>query len=83
MAKLTVTFQELPLSFGELISLKWLDLKGNPMELELSQAAGDCLDEKGCKAAALNVVRLMRDRSARQHRLLEKQKSVKKRMIFL
>ncbi|VDK74831.1 unnamed protein product [Litomosoides sigmodontis] len=69
---------ELPLSFGELASLKWLDLKGNPMELELSQAAGDCLDEKGCKTAALNVVRLMRDRSARQHRLLEKQKFMKK-----
>ncbi|VDK87113.1 unnamed protein product, partial [Onchocerca ochengi] len=70
--------EELPLSFGELASLKWLDLKGNPLELELSQAAGDCLDEKGCKMAALNVVQLMHDRSVRQQRLLEKQKSVKK-----
>lgn len=79
-----IIFQELPLSFGELASLKWLDLKGNPLELELSQAAGDCLDEKGCKMAALNVVQLMHDRSVRQQRLLEKQKSVKKRMsIFL
>ncbi|VDO57845.1 unnamed protein product [Onchocerca flexuosa] len=76
--------EELPLSFGELASLKWLDLKDNPLELELSQAAGDCLDEKGCKMAALNVVQLMHDRSVRQQRLLEKQKSVKKRMsIFL
>uniref|UniRef100_A0A0R3RSV4 Leucine-rich repeat-containing protein 59 n=1 Tax=Elaeophora elaphi TaxID=1147741 RepID=A0A0R3RSV4_9BILA len=70
--------EELPLSFGDLVSLKWLDLKGNPLELELSQAAGDCMDEKGCKSAALNVVRLMRDRSSKQHRILEKQKSVKK-----
>uniref|UniRef100_A0A1I8E9A2 Leucine Rich Repeat family protein n=1 Tax=Wuchereria bancrofti TaxID=6293 RepID=A0A1I8E9A2_WUCBA len=70
--------EELPLSFGELASLKWLDLKGNPLELELSQAAGECLNEKGCKMAALNVVRLMRDRSAKQQRLLEKQKSSKK-----
>ncbi|CAG9531382.1 unnamed protein product [Cercopithifilaria johnstoni] len=70
--------EELPLSFGELISLKWLDLKGNPLEIELSQAAGDCLDEKGCKTAALNVVRLMRYRYAKQHQLLEKQKFVKK-----
>ncbi|VBB26411.1 unnamed protein product [Acanthocheilonema viteae] len=70
--------EELPLSFGELVSLKWLDLKGNPLESELLQAAGDCLDEKGCKTAASNVVRLMRDRAAKQQRLLEKQKSVKK-----
>nr|CDP91904.2 Bm4451 [Brugia malayi] len=70
--------EELPLSFGELASLKWLDLKGNPLELELSQAAGECLNEKGCKTAALNVVRLMRDRSVKQQRLLEKQKSSKR-----
>ncbi|EFO18430.2 hypothetical protein LOAG_10066 [Loa loa] len=70
--------EELPLSFGDLVSLKWLDLKGNPLQLELSQAAGECLDEKGCKTAALNVVRLMHDQSIKQQQLLEKQKSVKK-----
>ncbi|KAM3728813.1 Leucine-rich repeat-containing protein [Dirofilaria immitis] len=70
--------EELPLSFGELASLKWLDLKGNPLELELSQAAGDCSDETGCKMAALNVVQLMRNRSILHQRLFEKQKSIKK-----
>lgn len=71
--------QELPLSFGELVSLRWLDLKGNPLELELGKAAGDCQDEKGCKQAAQNVVRLMRDRAAKQQRLRDKQKIVTKR----
>ncbi|MCP9257364.1 Leucine-rich repeat-containing protein 59 [Dirofilaria immitis] len=75
---LSMRQQELPLSFGELASLKWLDLKGNPLELELSQAAGDCSDETGCKMAALNVVQLMRNRSILHQRLFEKQKSIKK-----
>jgi len=28
---------------------KWLDLKNNPLELSLKQAAGDCLNEAQCK----------------------------------
>jgi len=36
-------------------SLKWLDLKDNPLELTLAKAAGDCLDEKQCKQCASRV----------------------------
>lgn len=36
-------------------SLKWLDLKDNPLEAGLAKAAGDCLDEKQCKQCASRV----------------------------
>lgn len=36
-------------------SLKWLDLKDNPLEPDLAKAAGDCLDEKQCKQCATKV----------------------------
>lgn len=36
-------------------SLKWLDLKDNPLEAGLAKAAGDCLDEKQCKQCANKV----------------------------
>lgn len=37
-------------------SLKWLDLKDNPLEPGLAKAAGDCLDEKQCKQCAGKVM---------------------------
>lgn len=43
-------------------SLKWLDLKDNPLEANLAKAAGDCLDEKQCKQCA-SKVRRMENRS--------------------
>lgn len=36
-------------------SLKWLDLKDNPLDPDLAKAAGDCLDEKQCKQCASRV----------------------------
>lgn len=36
-------------------SLKWLDLKDNPLDADLAKAAGDCLDEKQCKQCASRV----------------------------
>jgi hypothetical protein len=39
--------------------LKWLDLKNNPLVSTLAEAAGDCLDQKGCQEAAKKVVKLM------------------------
>lgn len=36
-------------------SLKWLDLKDNPLEAGLAKAAGDCLDEKQCRQCASRV----------------------------
>ena len=34
---------KLPVSFSQLKSLKWLDLKDNPLCPALKQAAGDCI----------------------------------------
>lgn len=36
-------------------NLKWLDLKDNPLDPVLAKVAGDCLDEKQCKQAAVRV----------------------------
>lgn len=36
-------------------NLKWLDLKDNPLDPVLAKVAGDCLDEKQCKQAAVKV----------------------------
>ncbi|RLV99245.1 hypothetical protein DV515_00009910 [Chloebia gouldiae] len=43
----------LPVSFAQLKNLKWLDLKDNPLDPVLAKVAGDCLDEKQCKQAAV------------------------------
>jgi len=51
--------QRLPVSFCQLKELKWLDLKNNPLVPTLAEAAGDCLDQKGCQEAAKKVVKLM------------------------
>jgi len=34
-------------------------LKNNPLVATLQEAAGDCLDDKGCQDAAKKVVKLM------------------------
>lgn len=44
-------------------SLKWLDLKDNPLEPGLAKAAGDCLDEKQCKQCAAKVTEEQSDQS--------------------
>jgi len=51
--------QRLPVSFYQLKELRWLDLKNNPLVPTLAEAAGDCLDQKGCQNAAKKVVKLM------------------------
>ena len=43
------------LSVLSLQSLKWLDLKDNPLDPVLAKVAGDCLDEKQCKQCANKV----------------------------
>ena len=48
--------QRLPVSFHQLKELRWLDLKNNPLVSALAEAAGDCLDQKGCQEAAKMVV---------------------------
>lgn len=65
-------------------SLKWLDLKDNPLEPGLAKAAGDCLDEKQCKQCATKVLQHMRaiqedvDR-AREKQLLKEKELERKR----
>lgn len=34
-------------------------MKNNPLVSTLAEAAGDCLDQKGCQEAARKVVKLM------------------------
>ena len=45
----------LPLSFVNLNKLQWLDLKENPIQDELPDVVGDCLNEKECKTCCINV----------------------------
>ena len=49
----------LPESFSLLNKLKWLDLKDNPLDTGLKKNAGDCLDEKQCRACAQRVMQLI------------------------
>nr|KAG5688088.1 hypothetical protein BaRGS_002693 [Batillaria attramentaria] len=53
----------LPESFHKLRKLKWLDLKDNPLEPLLKKNAGDCLDEKQCRACAERVLLYMKEYS--------------------
>lgn len=48
--------QHLPLSFGKLKDLKFLDLKDNPLVPAVSKIAGPCLDTKQCQNCAKDVV---------------------------
>lgn len=48
-----------PLCRSFLQNLKWLDLKDNPLDPVLAKVAGDCLDEKQCKQAAVRVRNLL------------------------
>uniref|UniRef100_A0A8C8VE03 Leucine-rich repeat-containing protein 59 n=1 Tax=Pelusios castaneus TaxID=367368 RepID=A0A8C8VE03_9SAUR len=74
----------LPVSFAQLKNLKWLDLKDNPLDPILAKVAGDCLDEKQCKQAAIRVLQHMKaiqseqDRE-RQRRLQAEREMEKKR----
>ncbi|XP_021270593.1 leucine-rich repeat-containing protein 59 isoform X2 [Numida meleagris] len=58
----------LPVSFAQLKNLKWLDLKDNPLDPVLAKVAGDCLDEKQCKQAAVRVLQHMKVIQSEQDR---------------
>ncbi|XP_072846707.2 leucine-rich repeat-containing protein 59 [Pogona vitticeps] len=80
----------LPVSFAQLKNLKWLDLKDNPLDPTLAKVAGDCLDEKQCKQAALRVLQHMRaiqseldrerQRKLQAERELEKKREAERRI---
>ncbi|XP_053158639.1 leucine-rich repeat-containing protein 59 isoform X2 [Hemicordylus capensis] len=79
----------LPVSFAQLKNLKWLDLKDNPLDSTLAKVAGDCLDEKQCKQAAIRVLQHMktiqsdldreRQRKLQAERELEKKREAERR----
>ena len=50
--------EKLPVSFSQLRSLKWLDLKDNPLCPALKQAAGDCITPNDCAMCAKKVLTL-------------------------
>ncbi|XP_032472207.1 leucine-rich repeat-containing protein 59 isoform X3 [Phocoena sinus] len=73
----------LPVSFAQLKSLKWLDLKDNPLDPVLAKVAGDCLDEKQCKQCANKVLQHMKavqvDQERERQRRLEIDREAEKK----
>lgn len=45
--------------FSELVRLKWLDLKDNPLDSEFKKVTGECLNAKQCQTCALNTVKFL------------------------
>uniref|UniRef100_A0A8V1AED4 Leucine-rich repeat-containing protein 59 n=1 Tax=Gallus gallus TaxID=9031 RepID=A0A8V1AED4_CHICK len=70
LVTLPVSFAQLkpPLHHPFLQNLKWLDLKDNPLDPVLAKVAGDCLDEKQCKQAAVRVLQHMKVIQSEQDR---------------
>uniref|UniRef100_A0A493SVJ3 Leucine-rich repeat protein SHOC-2 n=1 Tax=Anas platyrhynchos platyrhynchos TaxID=8840 RepID=A0A493SVJ3_ANAPP len=78
-----------PLCRSFLQNLKWLDLKDNPLDPVLAKVAGDCLDEKQCKQAAVRVLQHMkviqseqdqeRQRKLQAEREMEKKREAEQR----
>uniref|UniRef100_A0A915MBJ7 Uncharacterized protein n=1 Tax=Meloidogyne javanica TaxID=6303 RepID=A0A915MBJ7_MELJA len=48
--------KKLPASFGDLDILKWLNLANNPLDGDLVEIIGECLDDYQCTTAAVNAV---------------------------
>ncbi|CAK5074712.1 unnamed protein product [Meloidogyne enterolobii] len=48
--------KKLPASFGDLDILKWLNLANNPLDGDLAEIIGECLDDYQCATAAVNAV---------------------------
>ncbi|KYO31086.1 leucine-rich repeat-containing protein 59 [Alligator mississippiensis] len=70
----------LPVSFAQLKNLKWLDLKDNPLDPTLAKVAGDCLDEKQCKQAAVRVLQYMKAIQSEQDRERQRRLQVEREL---
>eukprot|EP00128_Syssomonas_multiformis_P010544 Colp12_sorted_trinity150504_noHs@24451 len=70
------------MSFRQLKSLDWLDLKQNPVEFPPQTVVGACMTEQDCKACARKVIAFLDDVAAQQEVVQakkEKEKAVKQR----
>ncbi|XP_052663473.1 leucine-rich repeat-containing protein 59 isoform X2 [Harpia harpyja] len=61
-------------------NLKWLDLKDNPLDPVLAKVAGDCLDEKQCKQAAVKVLQHMKAIQSEQDRQRQRKLQAEREM---
>ena len=55
--------------------MRWIDVKGNPLNPELKKIAGDCLNSKECEAAARNIIAYLKQVQATMER--QRQKKLK------
>jgi len=62
----------LPLTFCKLNALKWMDLRDNPLDHDLVEHAGDCLNETQCRNCAKQVVAYMKKCQSEDERLRQK-----------
>ncbi len=73
--------EHLPLSFGNLTKLRYLDLKGNPLDPVLHKVVGPCLSSKDCSDAAKKVIPFMqnleREVKAEQQKRQEEEKRLR------
>lgn len=53
--------ENVPINFGKLNKLRYLDLKGNPLQPALQKIVGPCLTTKDCLDAAKQIVPFMTD----------------------
>lgn len=54
--RMILQISRLPLSLSELKSLRWLDLKENPLTPAVASVAGPCSNLSECQACARNIV---------------------------
>ncbi|XP_074778366.1 leucine-rich repeat-containing protein 59 isoform X1 [Athene noctua] len=77
---LTTVLLQPPLYRSFLQNLKWLDLKDNPLDPVLAKVAGDCLDEKQCKQAAVKVLQHMKAIQSEQDRQRQRKLQAEREM---
>uniref|UniRef100_A0A8C5IL10 Leucine-rich repeat protein SHOC-2 n=1 Tax=Junco hyemalis TaxID=40217 RepID=A0A8C5IL10_JUNHY len=79
----TAVLLQPPLCCAFLQNLKWLDLKDNPLDPVLAKVAGDCLDEKQCKQAAVKVLQHMKaiqsEQDQQRQRKLQAEREMEKK----
>merc|ERR1712096_509355 len=70
----------LPVGMAKMSQLRWLDVKGNPLNTSIASVAGDCLDDAGCRKCAKSVVEAMKGVQAELEEV--KQKKLKEEKLL-